>query len=115
MSQRQIDYIVKRLRQHVPFSYNYHYDLPEGTPGLYSFWVRDCCLYVGMGMDIKRRLSEHDAKDDNNELAEYFSVFGNEMEVSSVEILDADRNILLMLESQVTRAMNPKTNKTNVK
>ena len=64
--------------------------------------MRDCCLYVGMGMDIKRRLSEHDAKDDNNELA---AVFGNEMEVSSVEIPDADRDILLMLESQVTRAI----------
>ena len=115
MSQRETDNIVRRLNRRVPFSYNYHNDLPEKMPGLYSFWVRGCCLYVGMAMNIKRRLSEHDKFDKNPDLAEYFSVFVNEMEVSSVPIPDADREILLMLEQQVTCAMNPKTNKTNVK
>ena len=89
----------------VPFGYGYFETVPE-EPGLYSFWLRGRCLYVGMSDNLQRRMRDHESREANAELARYFGDFPREIEVSAVPV----RGDLRRLESDAIRDLHPVTN-----
>ena len=113
MSEREIASLVERLLHTKPFDYNYHNKVGVGVRGLYSFWLRGCCLYVGRSIDIRRRLWEHRTNEANPILDKYRRAFSREIEVSHVPLKDITEPILSDIEAKVIRAMSPKTNRQN--
>lgn len=102
--------IVSRLSDRpVPFG-RMSYEHINESPGLYCFWVRGACLYVGMSMNLRRRLREHCEAEDNVQLAEYFETYGSEIGVVTV-YHDAPEARLRELESEAIRRMRPLANR----
>lgn len=81
----------------------------EASPGLYAFWLRGTCLYVGMSEDLKRRIYEHAASEDNLELARHFEAYPYEIEISVV-YKDVDSVVLHRLELDAIYALRPVDN-----
>ena len=113
VSESEIDSLVKVLSNVRPFDYNYHNRVGDGAGGLYSFWLRGCCLYVGLSMDIRRRLWQHRTNETNQELDRYMRAFSKEIEVSHVILEGITGRVLEDIEAKVIRSMNPKTNRQN--
>lgn len=104
------DIVGKLSRDHMPFGYN-SYEHIEDSPGLYSFWVRGTCLYVGMSTSLKRRLEEHCRAESNPILKEYFEAYKNEIMLSmAYKCMPDDK--LLKLESRAISALVPIANRT---
>lgn len=113
MSAGEIANMVKMLSYTRPFTYNYHNMVETGVCGLYSFWLRGCCLYVGRSMDIRRRLWEHRTNETNLDLARYMSAFSGDIEVSHIELENITERVLEDIEARVIRYMDPRTNRQN--
>ena len=92
----------------VPFGYLRHGAVPDG-PGLYSFWLRGRCLYVGMSDDLRRRIHQHATMEANPALARYFAAYRNEIKVSAVPVRGAD---LRREEAGAIEELRPATNRT---
>ena len=105
--------MAKMLSDTRPFTYNYHNTVGEEVCGLYSFWLRGCCLYVGQSMDIRRRLWEHRTNETKPDLAKYMSAFSEDIEVSHIELENITEKVLEDIEARVIRHMGPKTNRQN--
>lgn len=94
----------------VPFGYNTHEYVNE-SPGLYCFWVRGACLYVGMSSNLKRRLQQHCTAEDNPILNDHFSSYNSEIRLSLVyRNVPADE--LRRLESRVISELRPIANRS---
>ena len=100
------DVADKLRRRPVPFGYEHHEVVP-GVPGLYSFWLRRRCLYVGMSDGLQRRIREHESSEANPELARYFAAYRDEIRISAVPVHGGD---LRLLESEAIRELRPVTN-----
>lgn len=94
----------------VPFGYMSSEHTDE-SPGLYSFWVRGTCLYVGMSMNIRRRLRQHCESEDNGRLREYFEAYGTEIRFAVMYHHGITEPRLRRLESRAIRAMRPLANR----
>ena len=92
----------------VPFGHGCHAVL-EATPGLYAFWLRGTCLYVGMTENLERRISQHEAAECNTALRRYFCKFAGEIKMSIVYVR-ADIHRLRDLESESIATLRPVTN-----
>lgn len=81
----------------------------SASPGLYAFWLRDTCLYVGMSEDLRRRIYQHENFEDNPELDRHFQAYPHEIEIS-VAYKDAASVVLRRLEQEAIRELNPLAN-----
>lgn len=81
----------------------------DPMPGLYAFWLRGTCLYVGMSENLARRVSEHETAEANPALNRYFCKFPGEIKMSIVYV-NADANRLRDLESESIVKLRPLTN-----
>lgn len=88
-----------------PFGYD-HYETVPDVPGLYSFWLRGRCLYVGMSRNLRQRIRAHESDEANPELAGYFEEFHDEIKVSAVPV----RGDLRRMESEAIKDLHPVTN-----
>ncbi len=81
------------------------------SPGLYSFWLRGRCLYVGMSDDLQRRILQHTHNETNPELAKYFDVYKNEIKIS-LAYLSCTKAELLNRERYAIDQLRPIANRT---
>lgn len=88
-------------------------EIPDDVIGIYSFWCRGRCLYVGKAEDqsIRVRVGQeyHDSHNDNLKL--WIKLFPQYLEICYLtvpydKIHDVDR-----LETKLIRLWNPETNK----
>lgn len=91
-----------------PFGHGCHKVVDPG-PGLYAMWLRGQCLYVGMSEYLRRRISQHETAEDNQDLADYYRQFPGEIQVSVVHV-DAGAARLRQLESEVINKLRPAAN-----
>ena len=101
--------MILRLRRG-PFTYNYHNRISKDMSGLYAFWLRGRCLYVGKSIDISRRMYQHRMTEHNPKLERYFSAFAQEIEVSYISLMDKSETEILRLENKMIRILRPATN-----
>ena len=94
----------------VPFGYN-SYEYVDESPGLYCFWVRGTCLYVGMSTNLKRRLQQHCMTEDNPILKDHFRSYSNEIKLSFV-YRDVLVDELRRYESQAISKLRPIANRS---
>ena len=92
----------------MPFGHACH-EVVDPGPGLYAMWLRGQCLYVGMSEDLRRRISQHETAEDNQDLADYYREFPGEIRVSIVHI-DSNAARLRQLESEAIEELRPATN-----
>lgn len=103
--------IVGRLSAHPRLFGRMSYESVDESPGLYCFWVRGRCLYVGMSStSLKRRLKEHCEAEDNELLSEYFETYGEDIEIVIV-YSDAPEQSIRELESEAIRKLYPLANR----
>ena len=97
-------------RDRVPFGYA-SYERVAETPGLYCFWIRGACLYVGMSGNLKRRLQQHCTAEDNPILRDHFRVYSGEVEISIV-YRDVSADELRKIESRAISKLHPIANRS---
>lgn len=95
----------------VPFGHGCHATV-DPAPGLYAFWLRGTCLYVGMTGNLERRISEHEVAEGNAALGDYFRKFPGEIKMSIAYVATGIR-FLRDLESESIAALRPITNAQN--
>ena len=93
----------------MPFGHSCH-EVVDPGPGLYAMWLRGQCLYVGMSEDIRRRISQHENSEDNQDLAAYYRQFPSEVRIAVVHV-DVDAYQLRRLESEAIEKLRPIVNK----
>lgn len=93
-----------------PFDYTYHNQV-RSSAGLYSFWVRGRCIYVGMSRDLKRRIEEHAKNESNKGLKERVKAYRNDVQIS-VAYLNQDARNLRRSEAMAIRELRPIANNT---
>ena len=103
--------VVSRLSDHPTQFGSMFYESVDESPGLYSFWVRGVCLYVGKSMNLKRRLREHCEAEDNMLIRENFEVYGTEIKVVIAHYEGISEKYLYELESEAIRRMKPLANR----
>lgn len=86
----------------------------DESPGLYSFWVRGTCLYVGMSMNLRQRLRQHCESEDNGQLRECFEAYSTEIKFAVMYHHDITEPRLRKLESGAIKAMHPLANRQGV-
>lgn len=92
------------------FTYTYHNQVRSGTRGIYAFWVRRRCLYVGISGDIQRRMYQHRMNEHNPKLERYLEAFPQEIEVSYIALSDIPDTKLRRLEQKMIRILRTATN-----
>ena len=93
----------------VPFDYLFCNQVrPAG--GVYAFWLRDECLYVGMSGDLRRRIGQHSTCEDNPELAGYFRACPGEIQIS-LEYLACPVPEMRRIERDLIRGLHPVANR----
>ena len=95
----------------VPFGHGCH-EVVDSIPGLYAFWLRGTCLYVGMTENMARRISEHETAEINPFLSQYFCKFPGEIEMA-IAYVNTDARCLKDLESECIARLRPLTNAKN--
>ena len=104
--------MTRRLESDLaPFGHGCH-EVVDPVPGLYAFWLRGTCLYVGMTGNLERRISEHENAETNPELSHYFAKFPGEI-MMSLAAIDGDSCRLRDLESESIAKLRPVTNAKN--
>ena len=95
----------------VPFGHGSH-AVVDPAPGLYAFWLRGTCLYIGMTENLERRMAEHESAEANPSLRHYFTKFPGEIEMS-IAYIDADVGRLRTMESETIAQLRPLANAKN--
>lgn len=95
----------------VPFGHGCH-AVVDPAPGLYAFWLRGTCLYIGMTENLERRIAEHESAEANPSLRRYFCRFPGEIEMS-IAYVDADACRLRAMESETVARLLPLANVKN--
>ena len=85
--------------------------VPGDTSGVYAFWFRDYCIYVGKAADqsLRKRLKTHWEKSHNAELTNWIKAKPGELRIS-FRTLDGSKAIA-RFEKFYIRRFNPLTNK----
>ena len=104
------DIASKLAKDPVPFGYR-SYERVDEMPGLYCFWIRGACLYVGMSTNLKRRLQQHCTAEDNPILKDHFRVYSSEVRLSFA-CRDVPVDDLRRLESQAISKLRPIANRS---
>jgi len=105
--------IISRLKSETsPFDYNFHNGV-EDHAGLYSIWLRGTCIYVGMSMNLHRRVEEHSHDEDNPKLRQYFKTYPNEIRISFVYVPETESKIKSM-ESEIISRLYPDGNRQGI-
>lgn len=99
-------YLTKNF---MPFGHGCHEVIDPG-PGLYAMWLRDQCLYVGMSEDLRRRILQHEAYEDNQDLVNCYRQFPSEVRIAAVHV-DVEVGHLRQLESEAIDKLRPIVNK----
>ena len=108
------DIVSKLSERRVPFG-RMSYEGADDVPGLYCFWVRGTCLYVGKSdTSLKRRLKEHCEAEDNPLLRENFEAYGKDIEMVIVNYDDISKKRLGELEFEAIRNMKPLANRQGI-
>lgn len=103
--------VLKVLRsRRRPFTYTYHKQVSSRTQGIYAFWLRRRCLYVGISEDIQRRMYQHRMNEHNLRLERYFGAFSQEIEVSYIALSSIPYAKLRRLERKVISILRAATN-----
>ena len=106
--------IVERLStKNMGFGYMAYANVDE-MGGLYSFWVRDTCLYVGESTNLKRRLKEHCEFEENPILKENFDAYSDEIMMVIAYEENAGVDELKKLESEAIKKMHPIANRQGI-
>ena len=101
---------VLRTQQQV-FDFGFQYRVDSGLGGLYAFWLSGgACLYVGMTIDIRRRMGEHRTDTHNSHLQQYFSAFYGEIMVSYVALPGYSEAELKAMEDKAKGKLRPFNN-----
>lgn len=103
------DIVSILTKDSVPFGYSSHESVNE-SPGLYCFWLRNACLYVGMSTNLKRRLIQHCTMEDNPILKSHFHTYANEISLSLAYKNVAEKD-LRSLESRAISKLRPLANR----
>ena len=90
-----------------PFSHAFQAEIPWDVRGLYAFWLRSHCLYVGMSTRLHDRLREHRHREHNQLLQRYFRAFYGEIDASFVSLPESDEADLRLLEKRAIQALRP--------
>ena len=110
-----ISTIISRLTNpKSPFGHLFYEHVDEES-GLYCFWLRGVCLYIGESDNLRRRLKEHCESEDNPILVEYFKTYSGEIMVAVTYEHGASKPYLRRLESYAVTKMKPIANRTGVK
>ncbi len=97
-------------RRRRPFTYRFDQRIDDGVSGLYAFWLGPSCLYVGMSMDISRRLHQHRIQEHNHLLSQYFRAWWNDIEASYVALSRRHPHELQRFERSLIKRLRPLTN-----
>lgn len=103
------DIMSRLVSEKKSFAYDFHNQITNSR-GLYCFWLRDSCLYVGMSEDLQRRIAEHSHAEDNPLLIKYFKAYSNEIKISFI-YLDFSTDKLKHIESKVILELRPMANR----
>ena len=103
--------VVEGLRTGQRLFDSMFYNQVMDSPGLYSFWLRGRCLYVGMSIDLKRRIGEHCTDETNISLRNYLKSYPNEIMISFV-YRNSDPARLRRMEADAIKKLNPISNDT---
>jgi len=93
-----------------PFTYCFDQRVGDGVSGLYAFWLGKRCLYVGMSVDISRRLHQHRTQEHNHRLLQYFRAWWNDIEASYVALSRRHPHELQRFERILIKHLRPLTN-----
>lgn len=96
-----------------PFNYALESRIGRNVSGLYAFWLGQRCLYVGMSMQLVRRLHQHRMQEHNEVLARFMSAFWRDIEMSYVQLTGCSKTDIHKLERSAIRALKPRTNVLN--
>lgn len=87
------------------------YEHVDESPGLYIFWVRGTCLYIGMSMNLRQRLRQHCESEDNEQLRECFEAYSTEIKFAVMYHHGITEPRLRKLESGAIKDMHPLANR----
>lgn len=103
--------IISRLTDpKLPFGHLF-YERVDEESGLYCFWLRGRCLYVGISTNLRRRLREHCEAENNPILAKHFRVYPGEIMAVIAYEHGASEPHLRRLESYAISNMKPIANR----
>lgn len=104
------DIVSKLSKCTIQFGYR-SYEQVDESSGIYCFWVRGVCLYIGMSTNLKQRLEQHCKSEVNPILKNYFETYENEISLS-LAYENVSENELFRIESHAISAMHPIANRT---
>lgn len=105
--------IISRLvSDKKPFDFGFHNNV-HASPGLYCFWLRNTCIYVGMSEDLQKRMIQHSHTEGNPELDNYFTTYPDEIQVSLI-YLNYPATKLRRIESQAITKLRPLANRQGI-
>ena len=104
------DFIDSLRNGQRPFDYSYNAQV-KSSSGLYSFWARGTCLYVGMSENLRRRIGEHAKNECNMELRKILATYANDIMIS-IAYLNYNTERLLRCEAMAIRELRPIANNT---
>ena len=94
-----------------PFTHMFDHRIGRTEQGLYAFWLRSSCLYVGMSTVLRRRIHQHRMQEHNDTLSRYFIAFWSDIEASFVALNGKTEPELRRAEREVIQQLRPRTNK----
>jgi excinuclease UvrABC nuclease subunit len=89
---------------------NIEFVVPE-EPGVYMFWARRLCLYVGKADNLRSRLLQHWRDCHNQELKNWMRVHGSKLCISYL----VSKRSLPVLEQEYIDRLSPHLNKINAR
>ena len=106
---KNISEIMSQLKSETKsFDYNFHTNV-DSYSGLYSFWLRDKCIYVGMSTNLQKRIEQHSHDESNSKLKKYFETYPNEIKISFVYLSNTETEIR-HIESKIISEFYPDAN-----
>jgi hypothetical protein len=87
-------------------------DMVPGEQGLYMFFTRETCLYVGEAESLRNRIGKHLDHSDNKGLARWLWEQGDQELFLELQILDAatSQKVRRALETELIRGRKPEFN-----
>lgn len=98
-----------------PFTRGFDFGIGSSERGVYAFWLRSSCLYVGMSTHLRQRIYQHRMQEHNELLSRYFKAFWSDIEASFVPLSGQSEAALRSTEQAVIRMLRPRTNRQHAK
>lgn len=93
-----------------PFRRGYEECIHSPIRGIYAFWQGPLCLYIGMSIDIARRLRHHRLQEHNEALEKRLRAYWRDVDASHVVLPHYDERCLRAIESALIDTLQPRTN-----